>query len=153
MKDPRRAPFPLRRLFIDSGKKSPGFARYEGTQFLDVSADGYDHDWADEVYYELPKWNRNRPASPNTLIVLAAAGALAAGRHAAPGAHVEAIPVEWKGSVPKAIMAERLREWMTEAERAVLFTCLAGIPKAKRNDCEDAACMGRWWLAKKGLRP
>jgi hypothetical protein len=139
-------------LFIDSGKVHPGFAWYVGTTFAGCGESGPAHDWADEVYFEMPVYNRRRASAPQSLIKCAAAGALAAGRHAGPCAHVEAIDVEWKGNVPKSIMAERLREWMTTAEVNRLDECLAPVPKGKRHDLLDAACMGKWWLREKGLR-
>ena len=143
----------IRRLFIDSGKCHPGFAWYVGTTFAGCGLSGPAFDWADEVYFEMPVYNRRRSASPQSLIKLAAAGALAAGRHAPPAAYVAEIDVSWKGNAPKSIMAARLREWMTEDERDLLGDCLLNIPTARRHDPEDAACMGKWWLREKGLRP
>ena len=141
------------RLFIDSGKGHPGFAGYIGAAFVGCWERAPEGDWPEgETYYELPSYNRHRATNPNSLIICAAAGALAAGRAAGPEGKVEAIDVAWKGNVPKHVVHKRMLARLSSAERAILKRCLAGVAKSKQHDLLDAVCMGEDFLLGKGIR-
>lgn len=141
-----------RRLFIDSGKIHPGFAWFVGPEFVGCGETGPTHDWADEVYFEMPQYNRKRAASPQSLIKLAAAGGLAAGRHAGPASTVQPIEVSWKGNIPKAITLQRLVDRLSADEQQRLAMWLEKVPRGKRHDLIDASYMGVDWLRGKGIR-
>lgn len=142
----------IRRLFIDSGKGHPGFAMYVGNKLAGVSEYPPERDWADEVYFEMPVYNRHRSTSPQSLIKLAAAGALAAGRAAGPGVHVGEIDVAWKGNVPKSVCRTRLIAALSDGERVSLAASICDVPKSKQHDLYDAAYMGLKWFQERGLR-
>ncbi len=90
----------------------------------------------DLAVIERPTIYPRSPVPPNDIIELA----ITAGRIAAGFERVEwVLPRRWKGTIPKAIMGERILAKLTPAE-------LARIPSGARHDVIDAIGLGLWYL-------
>lgn len=90
----------------------------------------------DMIVVEKPQIYQRSP-DPNNLVDLAIVAGMAVGSW--PGAKAYAYwPHEWKGTVPKDVMIERIRSWLTPAE----LSTLPALPKGKLHNVLDAVGLG-----------
>ncbi len=71
----------------------------------------------------------------------------AAGAAGGAGA-VKVFPRDWKGNVPKKVMARRIDRSLDPAERRVLAACLVDVPKDLQHNVWDAVGIGLWHLGR-----
>jgi hypothetical protein len=51
---------------------------------------------------------------------------------------------EWKGSVPKDVLIERVRKNFSQTELAILQNDIETLPKSLIHNVYDAVCLGKW---------
>jgi hypothetical protein len=96
----------------------------------------------DLVVIENPRIYPRQKANPNDILKLARC----VGRYEerfgrSARARVQLVePHDWKGSIPKEIMTNRIESELTFAEQAVL----PELPKTKRHNMLDAVGLGKW---------
>lgn len=125
-------------ISIDPGKHT-GWARFVAGILTDCGL-GYppfDPFDSKNVVIERPTIYPRSPVPPNDIIELA----ITAGRIAERlgGETVWVLPRRWKGTIPKAIMGERILKALTPEE-------FARIPAKARHDVIDAIGLGLWYL-------
>jgi len=138
-------------LAIDPGACT-GFAAFRDGDLYAAgtsSPDEADGVWpllacTDLVVIENPRIYPRQKADPNSILKLARCVGRYEERFGRSGrTRVQLIePHDWKGSIPKAIMTNRIEAALTTAERALL----PDLPKTKRHNMLDAIGLGKWSL-------
>jgi hypothetical protein len=142
---------------IDPGKRSTGYAIFEGGFLVDCGvlsgkkaallrvADAPLVIECPKVY---PMRNNTKKASPNQLIVLAVLVGEIKALYQKFGTSV-IFPQDWKGSVPKHVSHSRVRKVLSLQERKLLDQLLEGIARTRQHDVLDAVGIGLWKLGRK----
>ena len=151
-----------RLLSIDPGKHFLAYAIFEDSILADVSgftAEEPGHMAAmiesrlcilglDELVIEFPQIYppRVQKGDPNDLLSLAmVVGFVVQTLHKTP--HIELVsPKRWKGSVPKMVHNDRIKDRLAEDERSLITQ--SKVPTGKRHNLIDAVGIGLWRLGR-----
>ena len=103
------------------------------------------------VVIEFPRIYMKSTASTDDILSLARKCGRYEERYTVAGADIEFVrPSDWKGSIAKAVMTKRIEDALTPEERAVVSR-YDGL-SSRRHDMLDALGMGKWWIARAGVR-
>jgi hypothetical protein len=137
-------PYHCRRLAIDPGKNSTGWAVFDHVGLLVACGLHYPPLLiALDLAIEVPQVYPRSPVPPNDLITLA----FLAGRYAGEAKCLTRYvwPHEWKGSLSKEVCARRVLKRLRPEERLIVKQCEKIVAKKKMHNVLDAIGIGKYF--------